>query len=91
MKPVSIKSEESQSEVAMYRKYAPTVISLLLAQVYPRGNGRARGHFLSLFLEMVRGPKTPTKYEYRVELVASTDADKSIVREFVSDFEVCLI
>eukprot|EP00002_Diphylleia_rotans_P023896 TRINITY_DN4707_c0_g2_i2.p1 TRINITY_DN4707_c0_g2~~TRINITY_DN4707_c0_g2_i2.p1 ORF type:complete len:931 (-),score=180.40 TRINITY_DN4707_c0_g2_i2:331-3123(-) len=56
-------------------------------KVYPNGNGVARGTFLSVFLEMLRGYPEPSKYEYRVEMV-NHKGSQSVVREFASDFEV---
>lgn len=38
-------------------------------KVYPDGNGVARGNYLSVFLEMVRGLSEPSKYEYKIEMV----------------------
>ena len=31
-------------------------------KVYPNGNGVAAGEYLSVFLEMVRGPEDSSKY-----------------------------
>jgi tripartite motif-containing protein 37 len=39
-------------------------------KVYPNGNGIAKGNYISIFLEMVKGHLTePSKYEYRVEML----------------------
>lgn len=59
-------------------------------KVYPDGNGVVRGDYLSVFLELSAGLSETSKYEYRVEMIhqQSKDTNKSIVREFASDFEV---
>ncbi|XP_067121079.1 E3 ubiquitin-protein ligase TRIM37-like [Centruroides vittatus] len=59
-------------------------------KVYPDGNGVVRGNYLSVFLELSAGLSETSKYEYRVEMIhqGSHDANKNIVREFASDFEV---
>ena len=36
-------------------------------KVYPNGNGVARGTYLSVFLEMLKGLRDTSKYEYRYE------------------------
>lgn len=57
-------------------------------KVYPNGNGIAKGNYISIFIEMLKGLTEPTKYEYRVEMVNHKDPKAIIVREFSSDFEV---
>jgi tripartite motif-containing protein 37 len=58
-------------------------------KVYPNGNGIAKGNYISIFLEMLKGLCEPSKYEYRVEMLNSKDSTaQAIVREFSSDFEV---
>ena len=57
-------------------------------KVYPNGNGIAKGNYISIFLEMLKGVSEPSKYEYRVEMLNQKDATIQIVREFSSDFEV---
>lgn len=59
-------------------------------KVYPDGNGIVRGSYLSVFLELTAGLPELSKYEYRVEMVhqGARNANKNIVREFASDFEV---
>jgi tripartite motif-containing protein 37 len=58
-------------------------------KVYPNGNGIAKGNYLSIFLEMLRGLAEPSKYEYRVEMLNHREpARLCVVREFSSDFEV---
>ena len=37
-------------------------------KVYLNGNDKAREEYLSIFLEMTKGPSTPTNFEYRIEL-----------------------
>lgn len=52
--------------------YSPPLLARGLTwrlKVYPNGNGGARGQYLSVFLEMVRGPSQPSRYEYRIEMV----------------------
>ena len=39
-------------------------------KVYPNGNGNARGLYLSVFLELLDGVTEPSKYEYKIEMVA---------------------
>jgi tripartite motif-containing protein 37 len=68
-------------------------------KVYPNGNGVARSHYLSVFLEMTayRGiplnnagnpQANPAKYDYRIELVNQKFPHVVVTREFASDFEV---
>lgn len=57
-------------------------------KVYPNGNGIAKGNYISIFLEMLKGLAEPSKYEYRVEMLNHKDPQNQIVREFSSDFEV---
>eukprot|EP00771_Trimastix_marina_P003035 gnl/Trimastix_PCT/4217.p1 GENE.gnl/Trimastix_PCT/4217~~gnl/Trimastix_PCT/4217.p1 ORF type:complete len:535 (+),score=120.31 gnl/Trimastix_PCT/4217:93-1607(+) len=57
-------------------------------KVYPNGNGVARGLYLSVFLEMVKGRPEQLKYEYQIELVNVRHPGRSISRSFSSDFEV---
>lgn len=70
-------------------------------KVYPNGTGAAKGAFLSVFLEMWKGLKEPTIYEYRVEMVIQRvpilsntykvnhkNPHNTVVREFSSLFEV---
>eukprot|EP00358_Blepharisma_japonicum_P003065 CAMPEP_0202952750 /NCGR_PEP_ID=MMETSP1395-20130829/40752_1 /ASSEMBLY_ACC=CAM_ASM_000871 /TAXON_ID=5961 /ORGANISM="Blepharisma japonicum, Strain Stock R1072" /LENGTH=284 /DNA_ID=CAMNT_0049664013 /DNA_START=400 /DNA_END=1254 /DNA_ORIENTATION=- len=56
-------------------------------KVYPNGNGVARNHYISVFLEMVKGLQDTNNYEYRVEMVNHADPNLCVVREFASDFE----
>lgn len=59
-------------------------------KVYPNGNGIAKGNYISVFLEMLKGlPESTTqKYEYRVEMINHRNPSAQVVREFASDFEV---
>ncbi|XP_071446095.1 E3 ubiquitin-protein ligase TRIM37-like isoform X2 [Hetaerina americana] len=59
-------------------------------KVYPNGNGVVRGLYLSVFLELTAGLPETSKYKYRIEMIhqATQDHQRSIVREFASDFEV---
>lgn len=59
-------------------------------KVYPNGNGIAKGNYISVFLEMLKGlPEAQTqKYEYRVEMINHRNPSAQVVREFASDFEV---
>jgi tripartite motif-containing protein 37 len=43
-------------------------------KVYPNGNGIAKGNYISIFLEMLKGLSEPSKYEYRVEMLNHKDA-----------------
>lgn len=38
-------------------------------KVYLNGNDKARDEYLSVFLEMTKGPSAPTNFEYRIELL----------------------
>ena len=58
-------------------------------KVYPNGNGIAKGNYISIFLEMLKGLSEPSKYEYRVEMLNYREPNRlCVVREFSSDFEV---
>ena len=58
-------------------------------KVYPNGNGIAKGNYISIFPEMLKGLSEPSKYEYRVEMLNHREpARLCVVREFSSDFEV---
>ncbi|XP_046391051.1 E3 ubiquitin-protein ligase TRIM37-like isoform X2 [Ischnura elegans] len=59
-------------------------------KVYPNGNGIVRGLYLSVFLELTAGLPESSKYGYRIEMIhqVTRDQQRSIVREFASDFEV---
>jgi tripartite motif-containing protein 37 len=58
-------------------------------KVYPNGNGIAKGNYISIFLEMLKGLTEPSKYEYRVEMINFREPSRlCVVREFSSDFEV---
>ena len=57
-------------------------------KVYPNGNGIAKGNYISIFLEMLKGLSETSKYEYRVEMISHREQHQQIVREFSSDFEV---
>ena len=43
---------------------------------------------MSVFLELVRGTSIMSKYQYRIEMMNHINRNKSIEREFISDFEV---
>lgn len=38
-------------------------------KVYPNGNGIAKGNYISIFIEMLKGLTETSKYEYRVEMI----------------------
>lgn len=57
-------------------------------KVYPNGNGIAKGNYISVFIEMLKGLSEQSKYEYRVEMKNYNDPLVEVVREFSSDFEV---
>ena len=42
-------------------------------KVYPNGNGIAKGNYISIFLEMLKGLSETSKYEYRVEMLNYRD------------------
>lgn len=56
-------------------------------KVYPNGNGVAKGNYLSVFLELVKGYGESAKYDYKVEMLNHIDPSRSVLREFSSDFE----
>eukprot|EP01017_Pseudomicrothorax_dubius_P013644 TRINITY_DN1608_c0_g1_i16.p1 TRINITY_DN1608_c0_g1~~TRINITY_DN1608_c0_g1_i16.p1 ORF type:complete len:523 (-),score=83.52 TRINITY_DN1608_c0_g1_i16:1073-2641(-) len=56
-------------------------------KVYPNGNGVAKGTYISVFLEMVKGLQESSKYEYRVELINQKNSNVLVMREFASEFE----
>jgi tripartite motif-containing protein 37 len=56
--------------------------------VYPNGNGIAKGAYISIFIEMMKGLTEPSKYEYKVEMINHRDPNNYVMREFASDFEV---
>jgi len=56
-------------------------------KVYPNGNGVAKGVYLSVFLEMLKGLQDSSKYEYKVEMINHKDPDAVVLREFASEFE----
>jgi len=56
-------------------------------KVYPNGNGVAKGVYLSVFLEMVKGLQDSSKYEYKVEMINQRNPDVVVLREFASEFE----
>lgn len=57
-------------------------------KVYPNGNGNAKGQFLSVFLEMMKGYKEPSKYDYKIDMIHPTDESEVVSREYQSDFEI---
>jgi tripartite motif-containing protein 37 len=56
-------------------------------KVYPNGNGVAKGTYLSVFLELLKGYGDSAKYDYRVEMVNHQDLAQQVIREFASEFE----
>lgn len=56
-------------------------------KVYPNGNGVAKGNYLSVFLELLKGFGESAKYDYRVEMINHLDSNQCVVREFASEFE----
>ena len=56
-------------------------------KVYPDGNGVAKGNYISVFLELVKGSSSSGKYEYKIEMINHIDSNLTIEKEFVSDFE----
>jgi tripartite motif-containing protein 37 len=42
-------------------------------KVYPNGNGIAKGNYISIFLEMLKGLSEVSKYEYRIEMINHKD------------------
>lgn len=56
-------------------------------KIYPNGNGAARGNYISIFLELVKGRHESIKYEYKIEMINHSNPDMDLSREFMSDFE----
>lgn len=57
-------------------------------KVYPNGNGQAKGNYLSVFLEMVKGYSESAKYDYKIEMENLLNPAISVSREYTSEFEV---
>lgn len=57
-------------------------------KVYPNGNGQAKGNYLSVFLEMVKGNSSSAKYDYKIEMENLQNPLISVSREYTSEFEV---
>ncbi|KAK8853904.1 hypothetical protein M9Y10_016449 [Tritrichomonas musculus] len=57
------------------------------AKVYPNGNNNAEGSFLSVFMELTRGNKTPSNYFYRVEVQSHDPSKPNIIKEYNSEFK----
>lgn len=53
-------------------------------KVYPNGNGIAKGSYLSIFLEMVKGLTQTSKYEYRVEMINHKNPKMNVIRYYLS-------
>jgi hypothetical protein len=62
--------------------------SLWRLKIYPFGNMNGRSTHVSVFVEMNRGPGVKTPYTYKIEIVSSNPIEKSIIREFRSEFTV---
>ena len=56
-------------------------------KVYPNGNGTAKGNYISVFLELVKGLSAISKYQYKIEMKNHRDSSLNIEKEFTSDFE----
>ncbi|OMJ81141.1 hypothetical protein SteCoe_18456 [Stentor coeruleus] len=56
-------------------------------KVYPNGNGIAKGSYLSVFIELLKGHRESAKYDYKVEMVHCIDHSQNFSREFSSEFE----
>ena len=56
-------------------------------KVYPNGNGVAKNNYLSVFLELVKSYGGSAKYDYKVEMINFNDPNRTVQREFSSDFE----
>ncbi|KAH0790809.1 B-box zinc finger family protein [Histomonas meleagridis] len=57
------------------------------AKIYPNGNLSGRGTHLSVFVELVRGYKIPSKYYYRLEIESQKPHVNNLVRQYSSIFE----
>lgn len=58
------------------------------AKVYPNGNAKDKNGYLSAFVELIRGNKTPSVYFYRVEIVSNDPCKPNIVKEYNSEFKI---
>ena len=57
-------------------------------KVYPNGNGQAKDHYLSVFLEMMKGYSISAKYDYKIEMENPSNCENKVSREYTSEFEV---
>lgn len=57
-------------------------------KVYPNGNGNAKKTYLSVFLEMVKGNKEISKYQYKIDMIHPLDKDQVVSWDYSSDFEI---
>jgi hypothetical protein len=62
--------------------------SLWRLKIFPFGNMNGRSTHVSVFVEMNRGPSVKTLYTYKIEILSSNPIEKSIIREFRSEFTV---
>ncbi|PRP86343.1 hypothetical protein PROFUN_05484 [Planoprotostelium fungivorum] len=70
--------------------YSDTLISNGMTwrlKIYPNGNGLARGSYVSVFMEQLKGLREPAKYDYKVEMINHRKPDQNVVREFSSEFQ----
>jgi hypothetical protein len=56
-------------------------------KVFPCGNDQGRGTHLSVFLELLIGPKEPVDFTHRFAVFHTTDPARDIVREFSSQYK----
>ncbi|ORX42126.1 hypothetical protein BCR36DRAFT_416256 [Piromyces finnis] len=58
-------------------------------KVYPNGNGRAKGKYLSVFIEMIQGSTEVSDYQYKIELINKRKDGKNnnIIRKYTSQFK----
>ena len=57
-------------------------------KIYPKGNGVAKGKYLSVFVEMSKADKNQKKYEYKIELMNHEMSAQNIRREYCSAFDI---
>ena len=57
-------------------------------KIYPKGNGVAKGKYLSVFVEMSKADKNQKKYEYKIELMNNEMNAQNIRREYCSAFDI---
>jgi hypothetical protein len=84
-----IRDCQSGAESAFVYSDEKTLFGFLWrVKLYPNGNGvKSRGH-LSIFVELLKGPKTPVDFCYRFALINARDPGRSITRDSCSPYKM---